>query len=157
MMKSHDNKVKTSLSYKLAWLLPVAILIHQLEEFFGQFPTWYSNLLNAHLSDKDFIMINAVGLFVFTAFALSYFFNKNNMILVALGTLVFVNGMIHILLSILTLSYAPGTFSGVVLFIPLGMIIYKKILPQLDMVERIIAIAMGILALLLVSTIARNM
>jgi hypothetical protein len=141
---------------QMAWLIPIVILIHQLEEFFGGFPAWYSNLLNADLSDGDFIVINAIGLFLFTIIALSYLLNQNNFILVALGTLIFVNGMIHLLLSIFTLSYSPGTISGVVLFIPLGIMIYRKILPRLPVSERIIAIATGILVLLAVSIIARN-
>ena len=140
----------------MAWLLPTTIFVHQVEEYLGQFPLWYSNLLNAQLSNQDFLLINGVGLFVFTVFALSYFFNKNNLILVALGTLVFLNGMIHLLLSISTFSYSPGTISGVVLFIPLGFIIFKKILPQLRRVERIIAVAIGIFVLFTASMIAIN-
>lgn len=142
---------------QIAWLLPVTILAHQLEEYFGQFPQWYSNLLNAQLSNWDFIVINSIGLSIFTVASLSYFFNKNNFILVALGTLVFVNGWTHLLLSLFTLSYSPGTFTGAVLFIPLGTVIYRKILPKLKSGEKIIAIALGILVLAMVSTIARNM
>ena len=141
---------------QMAWLLPTTILVHQLEEYFGEFPQWYSNLLNAQLSNQDFIVINGVGLFVFTVFALSYIFNKNNLILVAMGTLVFVNGMIHLFLSIFTFSYSPGTISGVVFFIPLGIIIFKRILPQLYQGEKIIAIAIGIFVLFIVSMIAIN-
>ena len=141
---------------QMAWLLPVTILVHQLEEYFGQFPLWYSNLLNAELSNQDFIVINSIGLFVFTVFALSYFFNKNNIILVALGTLVLANGLIHLLLSIFTFSYSPGAISGFFLFIPLGVIIYKQILPQLREGERIISIAIGVFVLFTVSMIAVN-
>lgn len=148
--------MKILTSNQMAWLIPIVILIHQLEEYFGGFPIWYSNLLNANLSNGDFIVINAVGLFLFTVIALSYLLNQNNFILVALGTLVFVNGVVHLSLSIFTLSYSPGTISGVVLFIPLGMLIYKKILPRLPAGERIIAIATGIMVLLAVSLVARN-
>jgi hypothetical protein len=148
--------MKTLSPNQLAWAIPITILIHQLEEYFGQFPLWYSNLLNAQLSNQDFIVINGVGLLIFLTFALSYIINKNNLILVALGTFVFVNGMIHLLLSFFTLSYSPGTISGVVLFIPLGIIIYKNIMPHLSKRERILAIALGIFALVTVSIIARN-
>ncbi|MBT8306334.1 MAG: HXXEE domain-containing protein [Maribacter sp.] len=141
---------------QIACLLPVTILVHQLEEYYGQFPLWYSKLLNAQLSIQDFIIINGIGLFIFTAFALSYIFYKNNLILAALGTLVFVNGTIHLLLSVFTITYSPGTISGVVLFIPLGIIIYRKIFPKLGEGERIMAIAIGVIALFSVSLIAMN-
>jgi hypothetical protein len=122
----------------MAWLLPATILVHRLEEYFGQFPRWYSNLLNTQSSNQDFTVINGVGLFVFTVFSFSYIFDKNNTILVAMGTLVFVNGMVHLVLSIFTFSYSPGTISSVVLFIPLGIIIFKRILPQLRMVKELL-------------------
>jgi len=153
---SNKDKMKSLSPNLIALLLPVTILLHQLEEYFGQFPLWYSNLLNAELSNRDFILINGVGLFIFTVFALSYFFNKNNLILVALGTLVFVNGMVHLLLSLYTFSYSPGTISGVTLFIPLGIIIYRNIMPQLSKNENIVAIAIGIIILFSVSLIALN-
>ena len=140
----------------MACLLPVTILAHQLEEYFGHFPLWYSNLLNAQLSNQDFIVINSVGLFIFTVWSLSYLFSKNNLILVALGTLVFVNGLLHVLLSIFTFSYSPGAISGVVLFIPLGIIIYKNVMPLLSPPKRIIGIAIGVLVLFMVSLIAMN-
>jgi len=141
---------------QIAWLIPITIFIHQLEEYFGHFPLWYSELLSADLSEKDFILINAVGLFLFTTVALSYLFNKNKIILVALGTLVFVNGILHALLSFFTLSYSPGTISGLILFIPLGIIIFKRIMPHLRGTEKIIAITIGIFVLFMVSLIALN-
>lgn len=141
---------------QMAWLLPPTILVHQLEEYFGNFPLWYSSLLNAQLSDQDFLLINGVGLFVFTVFAVSYFYNKSNLILVSLGAFIFLNGMAHLLLSISTFSYSPGTISGVVLFMPLGHIIFKKILPQLHGAERIVAVAIGVAILLTASMIAIN-
>lgn len=141
---------------QMAELLPVTIFVHQLEEYFGHFPLWYSNLLNVQLSNQDFIVINSVGLFVFTIWSLSYLFNKNNLILVALGTLVFVNGLMHFLISIFTFSYSPGAISGVVLFIPLGIVIYKNILPQLSPSRKIVGIAIGVLVMFMVSLIAMN-
>lgn len=155
-VRTNENTMKAPSAKQIAWFLPATILVHQLEEYFGQFPLWYSNLLNAELSNQDFIVINAVALFIFTIVALSYFINKNNQILVALGTLVLVNGMSHLLLSIFTFSYSPGTISGVVLFIPLGVIIFKKILPLLPLGERIIAISIGVIVLFTVSMIAIN-
>ena len=151
-----ENKTTFPSPNQIAWLIPIVFLAHQLEEYFGQFPQWYSDLLNAQLSNRDFIVINAIGLFVFTVASLSYFFNKNNVILVALGTLIYVNGWVHFLASLFTLSYSPATVTGVVLFIPLGTVIYKKILPTLKPGEKVVAIVLGVLVLVLVGTIASN-
>jgi hypothetical protein len=148
--------MKTFSPNQTAMLLPLSLLAHQLEEYFGKFPIWYSNLLDAQLSDQDFIMINGIGLLLISGFSLSYFFNKNNLILVALGTLIFVNGIIHLVLSIFTLSYSPGVISGVILFLPLGTSIYLRILPKLEKKEKIAAISIGLLLLFSVSMIAMN-
>ncbi len=149
-------KALSLLPNQIAWLLPASILAHQLEEYFGDFPLWYSNLLNVQLSNLDFIYINGIGLFIFTVAALSYFFNQNNVILVAMGTLVFVNGIIHLSISIFTFTYSPGTITGVVLFLPLGAIVFKRILPKLSLSDRIIAISIGIAVLFFVSMTAMN-
>jgi len=135
----------------------MTLLVHQAEEYFGQFPVWYSNLLNVDLSNRDFLVINSIGLIIIAFLSLSYLLIKSKMLLVALGTLVFVNGLVHLVLSLFTLSYSPGVVSGVVLFLPLGAIIYKQILPQLPENERIMAIAIGIISLFAVSMIAMNM
>jgi hypothetical protein len=50
--------MKTFSPNQTAMLLPLSLLAHQLEEYFGKFPIWYSNLLDAQLSDQDFLMIN---------------------------------------------------------------------------------------------------
>ena len=140
----------------LAWLLPITILAHQLEEYLMGFPKWYSDLLNAQLSNSDFLLINGIGLFLFTIYAWSYHFNRSNFILLSLGTLVLVNGIIHLGLSVFTWSFSPGTITGVFLFLPLGVVIFKKILPLLSQGQQVIAIATGILVLFLVSLIAMN-
>ena len=127
-----------------------------MEEYFGEFPQWYSNVLNVQLSKQDFIVINSIGLFVITIASFSYYFNKSNFILVALGTLIFVNGWVHVLASLFTLAYSPGAISGLILFIPLGFMIYKQMLPKLKSGEKVMAIAIGVLALLIVCTIASN-
>lgn len=141
---------------QIAWMIPTVLLIHQVEEYLGKFPQWYSNFLNVQLSNRDFIVINSIGLFVIAGVSLSYYFNKSNFILVALGTLIFVNGWVHVLASLFTLVYSPGAISGLMFFIPLGFIIYKKILPQLKPGEKVMAVAIGIFALIVVGTIASN-
>jgi glycopeptide antibiotics resistance protein len=67
-----------------------------------------------------------------------------------------VNGIIHLVLSIFTLSYSPGVISGVILFLPLGTSIYLRILPKLEKKEKIAAISIGLLLLFSVSMIAMN-
>jgi hypothetical protein len=128
-VQTTENTLKYLSLNHMAWLLPATILVHRLEEYFGQFPRWYSNLFKYTVVQPGFHCYQWSWPVRIHRIFLSYIFDKNNTILVALGTLVFVNGMVHLVLSIFTFSYSPGTISSVVLFIPLGIIIFKRILP----------------------------
>ncbi len=141
---------------QIAWFIPVSLFLHQVEEYVGEFPMWYSDLLNAQLSNEDFLIINGVGLFIFTVASLSYYFNNNKMILAALGTLAFVNGVVHLLLSLFTFNYSPGTVTGVFILIPLGIIIFKEIFPRLTPGKKFVSVLIGIFILILASTVAMN-
>jgi hypothetical protein len=73
-----------------------------------------------------------------------------------LGVLFFVNGLVHIAASLFTASYSPGTISGAVIYIPIGVLIFKKIFPPLTGQERTIAAAAGIIIHIVISAIAFN-
>ena len=148
--------MNTSSTTHLAWLLPLAIFIHQVEEYLLGFPAWYSELMNVELSNQDFLIINGVGLFAFVVWSISYYFSKNNTIPAALGTLALVNGLIHVGISLYMLEYSPGTISSIFIYIPLGLFIYKKIFPQLGSGQRIIAISIGMLIQVIAFSVARN-
>lgn len=142
---------------QMAGLLPVALFLHQVEEFHTNFPLVFSNYLGVQLSDQDFITINGVGLFIVSVLSLSYFFHKNNFILVALGSVLFVNGVVHTLVSLFTFSYMPGLITGAVLLLPLGFLVFRLLLLRLTERNRVLAIASGVVALISVSLIAMNM
>jgi hypothetical protein len=59
--------------------------------------------------------------------------------------------------TIFTWTYIPGIISGMVIFLPLGHLIYHRIYPELPENQKILSIATGILLLFTVSMIARNM
>jgi uncharacterized membrane protein SirB2 len=80
----------------------------------------------------------------------------SNSILIALGTLLFVNGVVHIAASLLTVTYSPGTISGVIVYIPLGILIFKNIFPLLPEQQRYFSVATGIILHIIISIIAFN-
>jgi hypothetical protein len=136
----------------------VAFAIHQLEEYFGGFLEWYPMIMNAKLSSEDFILINTIALLITVFFAMMYSLGiRNNFIFVVIGSLFFVNGIVHLMATIFSWSYSPGVISGLVIFLPLGRLIYHRIYPQLPENQRIPSILIGILLLFTVSMIARSM
>ncbi|MCB0592547.1 MAG: HXXEE domain-containing protein [Lewinellaceae bacterium] len=143
----------------LAWLLPATYLIHLLEEYYagGGFPAWLSAFMNADLSTNDFLIINGIAWPVMAAFAVAYTLGwKNQVVLLALWTVLFVNGLLHPLSCLASASYAPGTFSAVLLYLPLGFLAFRSILPGLSVRQRNAGIAAGLLIHLAVIVLANT-
>jgi len=80
----------------------------------------------------------------------------NDFILAVLGSLFFVNGLIHLAATVITSTYSPGTISGVIFNIPLGVLIFKMIFPRLPEQQRSIAFTTGIIIRIVVTVIAFN-
>lgn len=141
----------------IAWFIPVAYLFHLADEYFAGFPNWFSGIFKVNLSLDDFIFINSIGFTTTIMIAFLYTFDKvNSFIVVSLGTLFFINGVIHIVSSLFTLSYSPGTISGILIYLPLGYLIFKKFFSLLPEQQRGLSIMGGILVQIVVSLIALN-
>ena len=140
---------------QISWLIPVAYLFHLADEYFTGFPDWFSRLFKVDLSLNNFIIINSIGFTATILIAILYSFNKiNSFVIAVLGTLFFVNGIVHILASVFTYSYSPGTISGLIFYLPLGFLIYKNIFPLLPEKQRSLSVIVGILVQIIVSVVA---
>ena len=142
---------------QIVWLLPFAYLLHLCDEYFSGegFAKWFSGLFEVSLSINDFIIINLFGFAATLLIAILYSFKRiNNFIIAALAALFFVNGLIHLAASIFTLSYSPGTITGVILYLPLGVLIFKNIFPLLPEEQRSLSVFTGAAIQILVAVIA---
>lgn len=149
--------MKSPRTAHIAWLLPAAYLLHLLEErYVGEgLPAWFSRLFSVELTVDEFIIINAIAFSLIVVFVLIYTLGSgSDVILLALVTLFFVNGWVHLVASLLTASYSPGTITGLAFYIPLGFLFYRDLLPRLSKQERRTGIVMGIVIHLLVTTTA---
>ena len=143
----------------IAWFLPIAYMIHLFDEYFSGegFPNWFSGLFKANLSSNDFIIINSVGFAATLIIVILYSFNKVNIFFIAtLGTLFFINGLIHLLASAILMKYSPGTISGLFIYLPLGYLIFKKIFPLISEQQRVLSVWVGIILQVMVAIIALN-
>lgn len=133
---------------QLAWFFPLNHLIHLCEELYvGKgLHVWINNIVETQLTLKDFIIINIIGFSLMTLSAIFYSMGKGSKtILLGFGTLFFVNGILHTLLSILTMSYSPGVLTGLLFSIPLGLLTFKMIIPNLSVRDRVLGILIGFL------------
>jgi hypothetical protein len=105
----------------LAWLLVAAYGAHILEEWFGGFPEWVASIAGAPLPRGAFLAINAVALFlVVVGTRVATRGETRGWIAIAVAAVLFVNALLHVLGSLLTATYSPGMFTGVILYLPLG-------------------------------------
>lgn len=68
--------------------------------------------------------------------------------------LFFINGIVHLIITTLTLAYSPGTISGILIYIPFGIIVFKNIFPLLEEKKRISSIASAIAIHILITIVA---
>ena len=92
------NKLK---SKQIALLIPLAYLFHITDEYFSEFPEWFSGIFKVNLSLNDFIIINSIGFAATIIIVFLYTLDKvHNFIIASLGTLFFINGIIQLRLQL---------------------------------------------------------
>jgi hypothetical protein len=109
------------------------------------------------LSIGDFLIINSFGFIIILIIVLLYNSGKvPHLIIASLGTLFFINGIVHICASIATARLSPGTISGLLIYLPLGYLVFKNILPLIPESQRYWPVIAGIFLQIAVAFIALN-
>jgi len=117
---------RTSFPPRVALLLPVVLLLHQAEEWFGGFPEWTRYAVENGVTDDRFLFINAVGFVLFTIGTLVAFRERRVAWIVAsLATLMGLNGVLHAVASMVVDRYSPGTATGLLLSLPLSIVVLR--------------------------------
>ena len=107
----------------LAWLFAPAYAAHLAEEWFGGFPQWVARIAGEPLPDVAFVVINAVAFAAMLAATRSATLREaHGWMVIAIATIALTNGVWHVLGSLVTGTYSPGLFTGVVVYMPLGQL-----------------------------------
>ena len=102
---------------KWLWIFPLAYLLHVIEEFRSVGP---SHGINVSL--RTFLILSTVAWLLMTCgIVLAHRFGFPHFMGVCLGSTVFLNGLSHIINSLIYGRYDAGLISGSVIFIPLGL------------------------------------
>lgn len=137
---------RTSFPPRVALLLPVVLLLHQVEEWFGGFPEWTRYAVGDGVTAERFLLVNAVGLALFTIWTLAAFREQRIAWIVAsLAALMGLNGVLHAVVSVLLGRYSPGTVTGVLLSLPFGIVVIRSALAALPRGLVLGAITAGVL------------
>lgn len=108
-------------------LLPVALLLHIVEEWLGGFPAWTGIALGSELGADRFVLINAVGLVLVGIGTLAAFIDRRMAwLVVSFAALVGLNGVVHILFTLGLGLYSPGAVTGLFLYLPLSAVVLRS-------------------------------
>jgi hypothetical protein len=105
------------------WLFPTAYLVHLAEEFWSPptFYVWASRFAGIDFTARVFLATNTLfAALMIVAVALIRRGTWPPWVVLALATVVALNGLLHLLGTALSRSYSPGLLSGLLLYLPLG-------------------------------------
>ena len=97
--------------------------MHIAEEYWGGIPARASELTGVEVSQAAFLGANALFWVLMTAAVVLVLRQPSRALLVvSLATIIVINVVLHMGGALLTVSYTPGLVSGVVLWLPLGIV-----------------------------------
>lgn len=137
------------------WLFPATYLLHAGEEYFcgESFPAWISRAAGAHFTAGAFLWLNGIAWVLMSAAAwLAARREEAHWLRATLGTVVTINGLAHVAGSLATVSYSPGLYTGLGLWLPLGIFTLVHSWSALLALEFVGGVTLGVLAHALVSS-----
>ena len=129
------------------WLFPFTYLIHIAEEYGGGegYSAYLSRTKGVELTAARFLLMTGLGLALMIAgIPLAQMFGFPQLLMVILGTVVLVNGLSHAMSSLIMTSYNPGLISGVLIWIPLGVITLVQLKDRMNAARFLTAVAIGV-------------
>ncbi len=131
----------------LFWCPLFAAIAHITEEFVwpGGFAGWYRTYhpdIARSISKRYLVVVNGALLFTCLSVGIDRPTTFGPAFLLTVVALLFGNGVFHLFATLRTRSYSPGVVTGVLLYIPLGIVSYVAILrEQLASVETAVVAA----------------
>lgn len=139
------------------WLFPATYLVHIAEEYRGGagFSAYSAQERGINFPPRRFLFLTGLGgLLMAGGIILAQSLKFPRLLLVMLGTVVLINGLSHLLTSILKAKYNPGLISGVLLWLPLGAVTLFSLRPSMTARRYVLAVAVGVASHAVVSWLA---
>ncbi|HMV50274.1 MAG TPA: HXXEE domain-containing protein [Blastocatellia bacterium] len=115
-------------------LFPLTFLVHIAEEYWcgGGFYNW-ARVLGMKMDGTRFLQINAIAWTVMLLLSLlAVLVSHVRWVMVSFAAAVLLNGSAHTAASIVTASYSPGLFSGLLLWVPLGVYTLQRVYAEMS-------------------------
>jgi dolichyl-phosphate-mannose--protein O-mannosyl transferase len=146
-MNIETNSSSTDTVNFWLWVFPITYLIHIAEEYWGGegYPAYILRLRGVHMSTARFLVAQGVGVVLVTVgVILARRFNFPQMMLIILGSIVLVNGITHTVTALSIMSYGPGLWSSIFIWMPLGIFTLLRFRNAVSSKRYWIAIAIGV-------------
>jgi hypothetical protein len=112
------------------WLFPIAYGLHIAEEHWLHFPDWVSHFSQRFVSDSQFLFLNGV-LWLLMVVSVAAIRARSSLawLVATLAAILGVNAALHLLGSLVTCSYSPGSITAAFLYLPLVGYAFRQVLP----------------------------
>lgn len=127
------------------WLFPLAYGLHIAEEYWLHFPDWVSQLSQSFVSNTQFLVLNGVFWFLMVVTVVAIRARTSLAWLVAtLATILGINAALHLLGSLITRTYSPGSITAAFLYLPLALYAFRQVLPRIARGIALRAVGLGV-------------
>jgi hypothetical protein len=126
------------------WLFPLAYGLHIAEDYSFHFPAYAASLTGRLMTNPQFLFINAVfWLLMVVAVVLVLARPSLAWLVVTIAAVLGINAALHIVGSIVTFTYSPGTATAALLYVPLVAHALRQVLPHVGRKAAVRAAALG--------------
>ena len=140
---SQSVRATSSPTGSWVWLFPLAYGLHIAEEYAFHFPAYIAKVSGRHLSNPQFLLLNAVFWLLMVAVVVVVLARPSRAwLIITLAAVLGINAALHIAGSIVTATYSPGTVTAALLYVPLVVLTLRRILPY---VSRSVAVRAAVL------------
>jgi hypothetical protein len=126
------------------WLFPLAYGLHVAEEYAYHFPAYVSNVSGRHMSNSQFLFLNVVfWLLMVAAIVVVLARPSHAWLVITLAAVLGINAALHLLGSLVTGTYSPGTVTAAILYVPLVVYALRRTVPNVSRGLALRAVALG--------------
>jgi hypothetical protein len=126
------------------WLFPLAYGFHFAEEYAFHFPAYIANVSGRHISNSQFLFLNAVfWLLTVAAIVVVLARPSQAWLVITLAAVLGINAAVHLLGSIFTSTYSPGTVTAALFYVPLAVYALRRVLPHVSRGLAMRAVVLG--------------
>jgi hypothetical protein len=126
------------------WLFPLAYGFHIAEEYWLHFPDWVSHLSPSFVSNPQFLLLNG-SFWLLMIFSVVAIRARTSLawLIATLAAILGINAALHLLGSLVTRTYSPGSITAAFLYLPLVLYAFRQVLPWITRGLALRAVGLG--------------